>query len=132
MLVARGLPMAGGTAGVLLVAAAAGAQVGAWTLVPGLVVGGAGPGLRVVPLVDVVAAVPSDAAGGASGVFATCQQLGGVLGVALLGTVFSSHGPSAALTGAFEAAAPIAAIPFAACAVLALALPRTAVAETYD
>jgi EmrB/QacA subfamily drug resistance transporter len=102
-----------------------------WPVVPGLVVAGAGLVLLVIPLVNVVlAAAPADAAGSASGVFGTAQQLGGALGVALLGTVFfgsvtSGHSFAAAL----QHTAPYAAGAFALCGVLSLLLPRTAVAE---
>jgi hypothetical protein len=49
-----------------------------WPIVPGLVVAGAGLALLVVPLVNVVlAAIPVEVAGGASGLFSTAQQLGG-------------------------------------------------------
>ena len=101
-----------------------------WPIVPGLVVAGAGLALLVVPLVNVVlAAVPVEVAGGASGLFSTAQQLGGALGVALLGTVFfgylGSHGFEAALVHA----APYAIGAFALCGVLSMLLPRTAVAE---
>jgi MFS family permease len=97
-----------------------------WPVVPGLVVAGAGLALLVIPLVNVVlAAVPAEVAGGASGLFGTAQQLG----VAVFGTVFFGY-----LTGhSFEAAivhtAPYAMGAFALCAVLALLLPRTAVSE---
>jgi MFS family permease len=97
-----------------------------WPVVPGLVVAGAGLALLVIPLVNVVlAAVPAEVAGGASGLFGTAQQLG----VAVFGTVFFGY-----LTGhSFEAAivhtAPYAMSAFALCAVLALLLPRTAVSE---
>src|SRR5208282_4325195 len=57
-----------------------------------LAVCGAGLALLVIPLVNVVlAAVPVQAAGGASGLFSTAQQLGGAIGVALLGTVFFGY-----------------------------------------
>lgn len=47
-----------------------------WPIVPGLVVAGAGLALLVIPLANVVlAAVPAGAAGGASGLFTTAQQL---------------------------------------------------------
>ncbi len=63
--------------------------------------GGAGLALLIIPLVNVVlAAVPVEVAGGASGLFGTAQQLGGALGVALFGTVFFGY-----LSGhSFEAA----------------------------
>ena len=45
--------------------------------------------LVVIPLVNVVlAAVPAHAAGGASGLFGTAQQIGGAIGVAVMGTIF--------------------------------------------
>jgi hypothetical protein len=98
-----------------------------WPIVPGLVVAGAGLALLVVPLVNVVlAAVPAQVAGGASGLFSTAQQLGGALGVAALGTVFFSYHD-------FEAAlvhtTPYAIGAFALCGVLSMLLPHTAVSE---
>jgi EmrB/QacA subfamily drug resistance transporter len=125
-----GVLMAAGIAGVSLVASHIGVNGSAWPVVPGLVVCGAGLALLIIPLVNVVlAAVPVEAAGGASGLFGTAQQLGGAVGVAVFGTVFFGY-----LTGhSFEASivhtAPYAMGAFALCAVLALLLPRTAVSE---
>jgi EmrB/QacA subfamily drug resistance transporter len=133
VLVAGAILMSAGLVGCDVAARHAGDQVSSWALVPGLAIGGAGLGLLVVPLVNVVlAAVPSDEAGEASGVFSTAQQLGGALGVAIIGTLFfdrlaAGHG----YTAAFEHAAPYAAGAFLVCALLALALPRTAVEEAY-
>ena len=60
-----------------------------WSIVPGLVVAGAGLSLLIIPLANVVlAAVPTGAAGGASGLFSTAQQFGGAVGIAVIGTVF--------------------------------------------
>lgn len=127
VLVAGSLLMAGGFAGVwAAVEASSRAHTGAWPLVPGLLVAGAGLGLLVVPLVNVVlSAVPADIAGGASGIFSTAQQFGGALGAALIGTVFFQHA-SSGLTQAIGAAMPWVAAGFALCAVLCLALPRKA------
>ena len=83
--------MVAGIGGVAL-AAHVGVNGSPWPIVPGLVVAGAGLALLVIPLVNVVlAAVPAEVAGGASGLFSTAQQLGGALGVALLGTVFFGY-----------------------------------------
>jgi predicted MFS family arabinose efflux permease len=99
-----------------------------WPLVPGLVVAGAGLALLVIPLANVVlAAVPADAAGGASGLFTTAQQLGGAIGVAVIGTVFFDHLGSHSFTAALTHSAPYAAAAFLASGALALVLPRTAV-----
>jgi hypothetical protein len=83
-----------------------------------------------VPLVNVVlAAVPASVAGGASGLFSTAQQLGGALGVALIGTVFFGYLNGHSFEAALIHAAPYAMGAFALCGVLSLLLPRTAVSE---
>ncbi|WP_031002631.1 MFS transporter [Streptomyces sp. NRRL F-5727] len=96
----------------------------AWPLVPGLVVAGAGLGLLVVPLVNIVlSAAPAALAGGASGVFSTAQQFGGALGAAVVGTAyFADLSLAAALPWVLGA--------YALTALLSLGLPRTAVPET--
>ena len=77
-------------------------------------VAGAGLGLLVVPLVNVVlTAVPASDAGGASGVFSTAQQLGDALGVAIFGTVFFDHSGGLPSLGAWQTAAILAAGGFA-------------------
>jgi RNA polymerase sigma factor (sigma-70 family) len=88
------------------------------------------PKLLVIPLVNVVlAAVPSEAAGGAGGQFSTAQQLGGALGVAVVGTVFFSGLDGQSFTDSFTHALPLVVGLFLVASVLALALPRTAAAE---
>ncbi|MFF9108453.1 MFS transporter [Streptomyces sp. NPDC014805] len=125
---AGALLMAAGFGGIwVAVAHASAPHTGAWPLVPGLLVSGAGLGFLVVPLVNVVlSAVPADLAGGASGIFSTAQQFGGALGAAAVGTVFfghADHGLSEALTTAM----PWVTAAFVLCAVLTPALPKTAV-----
>ena len=84
----------------------------------------------MVPLVNVVlVAVPSEMAGGASGTFSTAQQLGGALGIAIIGTVFFARATGDHLNGAFAAVAPIAAGAYGLSALLCIALPSTAVAD---
>jgi MFS family permease len=122
--------------GVLMAAGAAGVVAGAahvtvagtpWPIVPGLVVAGLGLSLLVIPLVNVVlAAVPAEVAGGASGLFSTAQQLGGAIGVAVIGTVFFGAAAGHSFETAFTRTAPYVIGAFALCAVLALLLPRTA------
>jgi hypothetical protein len=123
--------MVAGIVGVAMMAGHIGVNGSPWPIVPGLVVAGAGLALLVVPLVNVVlAAVPVEVAGGASGLFSTAQQLGGALGVALLGTVFFGYlGGGHSFGAALVHAAPYAIGAFALCAVLSMLLPRTAVAE---
>jgi predicted MFS family arabinose efflux permease len=125
-----GMLMAAGIVGVSLAAAHVGVNGSPWPVVPGLVVAGAGLALLVIPLVNVVlAAVPVEAAGGASGLFGTAQQLGGALGVALLGTVFFGYLNGHSFEAAIVHTAPYAVGAFALCAILSLLLPRTAVSE---
>jgi hypothetical protein len=77
----------------------------------------------------VLAAVPVEAAGGASGLFGTAQQLGGAVGVAVFGTVFFGYLSGHSFAASMVHTAPYAIGAFALCAVLALLLPRTAVSE---
>jgi MFS family permease len=107
-----------------------GPTAGIWPLLGGLLVSGAGLGLLVVPLVNVVlAAVPSESAGGASGTFSTVQQVGGALGIAILGSLFFGHRADPHLNHAFGLTVPIAAGAYALAAVLCLALPGRAVTD---
>jgi EmrB/QacA subfamily drug resistance transporter len=130
VLAAGGALMALGILGVVLGAGAVGAGSDPWPVVPGLVVAGVGLSLLIIPLVNVVlAAVPHEVAGGAGGIFSTAQQLGGALGVAIVGTVFFSQLETHPFTDAFERAMPVAIGLFALAGVLALLLPRTALGE---
>ena len=122
--------MVAGIGGVALAAPHVGLNGSPWPIVPGLVVAGTGLALLVIPLVNVVlAAVPAEVAGGASGLFSTAQQLGGALGVALLGSVFFGYLNGHSFEAALVHTAPYAMGAFALCGVLALLLPRTAVSE---
>ena len=120
-----------GIAGIGLAAPHVGLNGSPWPVVPGLVVAGAGLALLLIPLVNVVLAdVPAEVAGGASGIFSTGQQLGGALGVAIIGTLFfgylaDGHSYEAALTHTV----PYAAAAFALAAVASLLLPHTAVTD---
>jgi MFS family permease len=125
-----GVLMVAGIAGVALAAPHIGVNGSPWPVVPGLVLAGAGLALLVIPLVNVVlAAVPVEAAGGASGLFSTAQQLGGAIGVALLGTVFFGYLNGHSFEAAIVHVAPYAMGAFALCAALSMLLPRTAVSE---
>jgi MFS family permease len=123
-----GVMLAAGMAGIAIGADGVGTGSDPWPIVPGLVAAGGGLSLLVIPLVNVVlAAVPREAAGGAGGQFSTAQQLGGALGVAVIGTVFFAELETDSYTDSFTAVLPIAAAMFVVAAALALLLPRTAV-----
>ena len=125
LLVLGGLIMTAGFAWVHLATQhAALVHTGAWPLVPGLVVAGAGLGFLIIPLVNIVlSAVPAHLAGGASGIFTTAQQFGGALGVAVIGNVFFDHAGQG-LTKAIDAAGPWAIGAYLVCTLLCFALPR--------
>jgi MFS family permease len=103
----RALIQAGGAVSLagnaaLALVVSAGAHVTTWTLAAPLLVNGVGMGLFIVPAFDTIIAAVTDAeTGSASGVLNAIQQLGGAIGVAVLGTVFFSalahHGFTAAL-----------------------------------
>jgi EmrB/QacA subfamily drug resistance transporter len=121
---------AAGIIGVVVGSNHVGTGTNPWPLVPGLAVAGAGLSLLVIPLVNVVlAAVPAETAGGASGLFSTAQQLGGAIGVAVAGTIFFGYLSQHSYQAAFVHTAPYAAGALLVCAILACTLPRTAVTD---
>ncbi|WP_395295373.1 MFS transporter [Kitasatospora hibisci] len=95
-----GLLMAAGL-GLLCLAAYAGGTTGSvWWLAPGLFVDGLGMGLVIAPVTAVVlAAVEPALAGSAAGVVATVQQVGGALGIALIGILYYGAGDPVAAFG---------------------------------
>ncbi|HSX42749.1 MAG TPA: MFS transporter [Candidatus Saccharimonadales bacterium] len=130
VLIGGGILMALGFTGIAWVAWHLPAHLTGWALVPGYVVAGAGLGFLVVPLINVVlAAVPAGTSGGASGIFGTAQQLGGALGIAILGSIFfgklSAHG----FDGAFRATLPFVIATLLLCSLLCLFLPNKAVSD---
>jgi EmrB/QacA subfamily drug resistance transporter len=129
-LAAGGLLMGLGGLGVLLGAGHVGSGSDPWPVVPGLVVAGVGLSLLIIPLVNVVlAAVPAAVAGGAGGLFSTAQQLGGAVGVAVVGSVFFSQLGRHSFTSSFEHGGIIVVALFLMAGALSLALPRHAIGE---
>jgi hypothetical protein len=76
-----------------------------------------------------LAAVPAAAAGGASGLLTTVQQLGGAIGVAVIGTVLFDYLDGHSFTAAFTHTVPFPAAALLAATALSLVLPRTAAAD---
>jgi EmrB/QacA subfamily drug resistance transporter len=76
-----------------------------WNLVPAMAITGLGFGLVVAPLFDfALAEVPTDDAGAGSGVLGAVQQMGGAIGVAVIGVVFfNALSPAAQSAGHDEA-----------------------------
>lgn len=63
-----------------------------WTLLPALILGGIGMALTMSPMTSVaMASVPVDKAGVGSGVLNSFRQIGGALGIALMGAIVASY-----------------------------------------
>jgi MFS family permease len=107
---------------------------GGWDLAGPLLLAGLGTGMTIAPNQDfVLATVPRQEAGTASGILGTSQRLGSAIGIAVIGTVLFGSlrfvpGPTA-VASAFSHSAQLALLAnlgFVALAlILVLALPRT-------
>jgi EmrB/QacA subfamily drug resistance transporter len=105
-----------------------------WTLLPSMVVGGVGMAMTMSPMTSAaMGAVPVDKAGVGSGVLNSFRQVGGSLGIALMGAIVASYlphgakGPAAAqdyVNGLHAGFAVAAVITFAA-AIVAVVVVRT-------
>jgi EmrB/QacA subfamily drug resistance transporter len=92
-------------------------------LVPGMLATGAGAACLFVPIqASLLGAVSPDRHGQAAGAGTALRELGGVLGVAVLASVFSAHGGTTAFLDGFRPALAIAAGVAATAALAALAL----------
>lgn len=81
--------LAVGMALLLLTVHLAGIHPHGYQFIPALLVSGAGLGLFIAPVTNIIlAGIHSRAAGSASGVLSTAQQIGGAMGVALVGVIF--------------------------------------------
>jgi EmrB/QacA subfamily drug resistance transporter len=78
-----------GILGVILTLNLAGTSLTGGELIPSFLISGFGLGTVIAPLLNIIlAGVPPRDAGSASGVLTTFQQLGGAIGVAVVGVVF--------------------------------------------
>jgi MFS family permease len=104
-----------------------------WSVAPALVVMGVGMGLIAGPLMPyVLSGVDPQDAGSASGTANAVQQIGGALGIALIGAVFFGQlATSASYNRAFGASVWLQVALLVICAVLALFLPRRIAPEAY-
>jgi EmrB/QacA subfamily drug resistance transporter len=116
-----------GLALVLLVLRLKGAGIGAWDLTGPLLVAGIGNGLFIAPNQDfILACVPRQDAGSASGMLATAQRVGSALGIAIVATALFGNihiKPEAhAVARAFSHAAQVATIVNVGLVAIAVAL----------
>jgi MFS family permease len=128
------LVAAAGTAAIGVTAAHSGDALSSWQLAPGLFVLGAGMGMIVVPLVPfILSSVDPNHAGSASGVASAVQQLGGAVGVVVVGAVFFPQLRAGAGYGhAFMASVWLQLALLAAAAALTLLLPRRIAGDAYQ
>jgi EmrB/QacA subfamily drug resistance transporter len=124
-LMAAGLALQAGAIAILAVVAAPDVAYG--SLVPAFVMAGTGMALVFAPAANaVLGAVRPEEAGQASGATNAIRELGGVLGIAVLASVFSAHGSyasPAAYTDGLTAAIWVGAAVLAAGALVALLVP---------
>ncbi len=100
----------GGMGALILAAHLAGTDPAVWHFAPGMLLGGLGFGLFVPTVIDLVLTnVPARSAGVASGALATSQQVGGAVGVALIGMLFFGIAGHQAPGAAREVGRPLAA-----------------------
>ncbi|WP_199819773.1 MFS transporter [Streptomyces sp. NRRL S-118] len=125
---------------VLLAVISNGSDPGFWPLALGLFIGGLGLGLAAPILVNVVlAGIPGRNAGAAGGVLSTVNQIGGSIGIAVLGTIFfgavtgsTTDAPGPADYGhALSIVLVATAVLYLVAALVMLALPKAA-AEHVD
>jgi EmrB/QacA subfamily drug resistance transporter len=80
-----------GATGLAVLALRASVEGGYWSILPGLVIMGAGNGLAMTPSTEAItASLPVDKQGVASALNDTSREIGGAVGVALLGSILSS------------------------------------------
>ena len=102
-LMAGGLMLVGSS---LVLFAQLGTSSDFWDLLPGLLIGGAGMALVMTPMSSAaMGSVPVAKAGVASAVLNTFRQIGGALGIAVLGAILASRQESALAAGASDAQA---------------------------
>ena len=117
-------------AGMLLYYSTLGLHETFWKLLPGLLLGGVGMGLTMTPVTAAaMSAVAVDKAGVGSAVLNSSRQVGGSLGIAVMGAIVASgagglHTPAAFLTGFHDALRVAALLAFAGAVVATAAIRK--------
>ncbi len=125
--IAGALIIAAGIASIIGIVHHYGVAVTTWDLVPGLVAAGLGLGAVIAPLADIVLArVPGQHAGSASGVFNTGLQVGNSIGIAVIGVIFFG------MLGTQSAAAASAVAPHLRAGLVAAGLPAADTGRVLD
>jgi MFS family permease len=126
--------MALGIAAVALIVGHAGPHLSTWHLAPALFAMGAGMGLAFVPLMPfILSSVDPHDAGSASGIANSVQQVGGALGIAVVGEVFFGQlATHASYSHAFAVTAVLQVALLAAGAAITLFLPTRIAPSAYQ
>lgn len=96
-LMTAGMAMTGGS---LLVFSQLGVHSSWWNLLPGMVIGGFGMAITMTPMTSAaLGSVPITKAGVGSGVLNTFRQVGGALGIALMGAIMASQAKASLASG---------------------------------
>jgi MFS family permease len=109
-----------------------GAHESFWAILPGLLIGGIGMGLTMTPTTAAaMSSVPVDQAGVGSAVLNSSRQVGGSLGIAVMGAIVASgeagsHTPEAFLHGFHDALRVAAVLAFAGAVVATAAIRKQA------
>jgi MFS family permease len=111
-----------------------GSDASFWNLLPGMLIGGAGMSLTMTPSAAAATrAVPVEKAGVGSAVLNAFRQVGGSIGIALMGAIMASQAGGrqtvAAFMDGFEVSLVVASVIALAGAVIAAVLVRTHVRE---
>ncbi len=125
--IAGALIIAAGMAAIIGIVHHYGVAVTTWDLVPGLVAAGLGLGAVIAPLADIVLArVPGQHAGSASGLFNTGLQVGNSIGIAVIGVIFFG------MLGTQAATAAAAVAPQLRAGLVAAGLPAAGTGRVMD
>lgn len=102
---------------------------GYWTLLPGMVIGGVGMASTMTPMTAAaMSAVPVDKAGVGSGMLNTFRQVGGSLGIAVMGAILAVEATSSRTAGAAAESAFVSGLQHALYTAAAIALVAALVA----
>jgi MFS family permease len=124
------LVLAAGHLALALAVGAVGVGGSVVALVPGLVLVGAGMGLGITPLASLImGALDPEQAGAVSGVLATMQNVGGALGVAVIGVIFYGALPHG-IVHAFQLSVVALAVALTGVAALTRLLPAGSAGAT--
>jgi EmrB/QacA subfamily drug resistance transporter len=103
-----------------------------WTLLPGMLIGGLGMAITMTPMTTAaLGAVPVAKAGVASGVLNTFRQIGGSLGIAIMGALLSNQTASALHGGASQPEAFVHGLSVALRVSAVIALAAALIAATF-